>query len=471
MTGPRPLAILVILLLAVPLTVSVALFPLPTVAVLFAVLVVGIVVALPEAGLYLLIALFLVQSSPLYEQYAVFGQQATVADLVGLLALASYAGHAFLRRSTEQASPPSSRGLMGIGVVTAYYVWQLLSVVWSPAVSSDLDLFARQAIESIVLFALLVLVLDTPRRLRGAAAVYAITGFGLATYTIGSFAGGGGFAATLASSSATFRGGLPSTFNVNELALITALVPGFTALASGARTAFTRIFLTAGSVVVVAPALLILDSRGSFIAAIVGVLAAVALSRGKESRAAFGAAMVLGGILLIAAVSTNHVPYYVLQDPTRQLSYGDLNGRGPIWQAALTVFEQHPIIGAGADGFNTLLPGYHITSPIVASTHNDYLQAMADQGIIGLALLLAMLSVVGHAAVIGSRRNPGSIANFAICVISMSAGSFLLIKWFLPTLGLLYCAGLAGGALSRPVRVADRPRRDFAALATEFPPS
>jgi O-antigen ligase len=67
------------------------------------------------------------------------------------------------------------------------------------------------------------------------------------------------------------------------------------------------------------------------------------------------------------------------------ISSEDIGGRVNIWKGALSVFMQHPFIGAGAGTNNYLLGG---------SAHNTYLSILAETGIIGLLFFFCILAVV-----------------------------------------------------------------------------
>jgi O-antigen ligase len=73
---------------------------------------------------------------------------------------------------------------------------------------------------------------------------------------------------------------------------------------------------------------------------------------------------------------------------------GDLaSGRIEFWKTAIKIFLDHPIIGVGLDAFGVAYSKYDVSSGLfrVEQAHNDYLQIMADGGIIGLACVLIFL--------------------------------------------------------------------------------
>jgi len=65
--------------------------------------------------------------------------------------------------------------------------------------------------------------------------------------------------------------------------------------------------------------------------------------------------------------------------------------RARYWKEALEVFEAHPLLGSGAEGFNTAHLRYLDANLDVRHAHGFVVQTLADLGIVGLALALALL--------------------------------------------------------------------------------
>jgi O-Antigen ligase len=67
--------------------------------------------------------------------------------------------------------------------------------------------------------------------------------------------------------------------------------------------------------------------------------------------------------------------------------------RARYWNEALKVFRAHPLLGAGAEGYRTARLRYR-TAPIeVRHAHGFVVQTLADLGLVGLVLALALLAV------------------------------------------------------------------------------
>ena len=78
-----------------------------------------------------------------------------------------------------------------------------------------------------------------------------------------------------------------------------------------------------------------------------------------------------------------------LETTRTELTEGTLNNREVIWAAGLHLFPLHPLGGVGAGGFERAVV------PFLGSEktgHNTYLAVLLEQGLIGLALFLLVLS-------------------------------------------------------------------------------
>jgi hypothetical protein len=82
--------------------------------------------------------------------------------------------------------------------------------------------------------------------------------------------------------------------------------------------------------------------------------------------------------------------------------------RARYWKQALQVFDAHPVLGAGADGYETASLRYRTAPLEVKHAHGFAVQTLADLGAIGLALALALLltwmAAAGRATHMFNRR-------------------------------------------------------------------
>jgi O-antigen ligase/polysaccharide polymerase Wzy-like membrane protein len=75
--------------------------------------------------------------------------------------------------------------------------------------------------------------------------------------------------------------------------------------------------------------------------------------------------------------------------PDRLTAVGSVRAR--YWNEALKVFKAHPVLGAGAEGYATARLRYRTETLDVRHAHGYLVQTLADLGIVGLALTLALL--------------------------------------------------------------------------------
>ncbi len=122
------------------------------------------------------------------------------------------------------------------------------------------------------------------------------------------------------------------------------------------------------------------------------------------------------------------------------LSITSLNGRGPMWDAALEQWQTSPLLGTGARsyeymerGFRTLETKWATYSGEVDAifAHNDYLQCLGDYGLVGLGLVLlvagwhtchAMVAVLKASGRNEAPHGNGLAAGLAVGSVAALAG-------------------------------------------------
>ncbi|MFI4991761.1 MAG: O-antigen ligase family protein [Solirubrobacterales bacterium] len=77
--------------------------------------------------------------------------------------------------------------------------------------------------------------------------------------------------------------------------------------------------------------------------------------------------------------------------PGRLTAVGSVRAR--YWNEALKVFQAHPVLGAGAEGYATARLRYRTETLNVRHAHGYVVQTLADLGLVGLGLTLALLLV------------------------------------------------------------------------------
>jgi tetratricopeptide (TPR) repeat protein len=142
-------------------------------------------------------------------------------------------------------------------------------------------------------------------------------------------------------------------------------------------------------------------------------------------------------------------------DLERRLFSASGNGRSDYWRVALGQAADHPVLGAGAGGYERRWMRERPTSFGARDAHSLYLETLAELGPIGLALLLAALAAP-VVALVRARGEPlVPAAGAAYCAFLAHAG--LDWDWELPAVtvpALLVGGGLVLSARGRGVGIA-----------------
>ena len=196
-------------------------------------------------------------------------------------------------------------------------------------------------------------------------------------------------------------GGLPFGPYVNrnhfagfaELMIPIALVP----LVLG-KVRRERLFLVSLFALVPIIALVLSASRGGIVSFIVemALLFVLLLVRRTRSKYVFlGGLVVSGALLAVSWIGVQQVLERFSNDPSREVTSGKrASMRHDTWR----IFIGHPILGTGLGTLQIVFPPYETLydGKIVNHTHNDYLEALAETGILGglcCAWFLAILLV------------------------------------------------------------------------------
>lgn len=142
--------------------------------------------------------------------------------------------------------------------------------------------------------------------------------------------------------------------------------------------------------------------------------------------------------------------------------------RLPVWQEAYRIFKDSPLTGIGLGAYATVSPTYSsLNSALVLNgeAHNDYLQVLTDTGLIGGALLLWFLVLLGRDVQRGLQSSDANRAGLALgCgggLFAMLIHSFFDFNLQIPSNALLFLLLTALAArLGQPQKV--RKARSFA---------
>jgi hypothetical protein len=131
------------------------------------------------------------------------------------------------------------------------------------------------------------------------------------------------------------------------------------------------------------------------------------------------------------------------------------NGRIKHWRIAVDAFEEHPARGAGAGTFATLWDVRRSSNFEVKDAHSLYLETLAELGVVGLALLLALVAMILIALVGGIRAGPRMIyAGLLGASVAWVLEAGVDWVWEMPAVSAWFF--LAGGAALARRRSAER---------------
>jgi O-antigen ligase len=153
-------------------------------------------------------------------------------------------------------------------------------------------------------------------------------------------------------------------------------------------------------------ALLLSQSRGGLVAFVAEIIFLALVAAGSRSRGTIALKLGLAVVLLVAVIGgaifvggetslTRVADTTTTQDVT--------TGRSQIWQVTLKVIAANMPLGAGLGAFGVAYTPYDSMTGLerVEQAHNDYLQVLADAGLVGLAIggfFLWCLFVLGRDA-------------------------------------------------------------------------
>jgi O-antigen ligase len=134
---------------------------------------------------------------------------------------------------------------------------------------------------------------------------------------------------------------------------------------------------------------------------------------------------------------------------------GVLGDRPAYWRAAAADYRAHPLLGSGPGTFGGAWLQRREAPIDTRNAHSLYLETLAEVGPVGLALLIAALSVP---LVVAARRRSALTATAGSAYVAFLAHAALDWDWQLPavTVAALICAAVVLAA-SRPLASRDRP--------------
>lgn len=340
--------------------------------------------------------------------------------------------------------------------MAALVLWMLLSMAWAPTSRFGSELFFGWLVAGAILL-IVSTTLTTREYLRLAIAAF-IAG-SVVSVAVGLLGG------AVQEESERLVGGSGDP-NFLAAGIVPAMVLCF-GLAVSTRRASVKLALVA-AIGVLTIGLLATGSRGGFIAGIVALVALLALTKRKRALVVSLIALMIGvaGI----AISADSAAWERITD------FNENTGRSELWTVAWQMWQDHPVVGVGFQGFVDHAAGYaRELGPLEFSeflaeepkfVHNSYLELLAEAGVVGLALfvgvVVACVRRCRSAVLSFEERGDEEMATLARSVIAaivalLAAGFFISGStdrrlWVLLALGPAMAACAAGAERVRLVR-------------------
>jgi O-antigen ligase len=349
-------------------------------------LAIGAAVGLGFAGLVIAnitVGLCLFAIVSFLEVLSSIGGSIGVTKVFGLLLVISW----FAAASTRDAGKTFIEAHPSVTYVLAVFVaWSTLSVVWAESSSVAVNASFRY-LQNLLLFLIVFTAIRERRH---------------AVWVTASFVAG----ATIAAVFAVIYRPDPGQYDVaraagtvgdpNELASV---------LVAGLILAAVLVFLVkkspalrlaaAGAVGLCTVGLLFTLSRGGLVALGCAIVASIFV--GGRYRPAILAVMAIVGLLGVGYITA--VAPQASRDRITKLDGG--TGRTDIWRVAGRMVSAHPVRGVGSGNFQLSSVHYLLTNPGAVRydyfvdhpkvAHNTYLHVLAELGLVGLALFLAII--------------------------------------------------------------------------------
>ncbi|MBI1842688.1 MAG: O-antigen ligase family protein [Verrucomicrobia bacterium] len=289
--------------------------------------------------------------------------------------------------------PPIAHGVLAF---VAYAVWRYTQ--------SPIEYVARQEMIKVLVYAALfvVIVANFQRQeashwiaftlifVATAVSMYAICQFVTKSEMVWSF-----------SRPAAYQGRASGTYmNPNHLAgFLEMTLPLAISLTLAGRYSVVMKIMLGYATLVILTGLMLTISRGGWLAAGVGC-GFLFIFWLFQTRERWTPALLIGGALCcVAAVAFTYARNADVRQnrlaETRQ--YNDV--RYKLWPAAISIWKEDPWFGGGLDHFDHRFPKYRIASDQLAGrperVHNDYLNTLADWGVVGAGIIAYCLGALG----------------------------------------------------------------------------
>lgn len=166
-------------------------------------------------------------------------------------------------------------------------------------------------------------------------------------------------------------------------------------------------------------------SRGGMLAAAAGSLMTLLVLVRRQRRHILPAVVSLFLLAGVALLIVQRMPPVAQRLETLRLPFrtASFTERLDAWRAGVRIWQRYPVIGAGANAFRVTYPqARHTTERDVRTfAENEYVQWLAETGVVGLALLLLL-----GAAIVSHWKQAGPVSSDA-CDDALLAGILTVV--------------------------------------------
>ena len=277
---------------------------------------------------------------------------------------------------------------------------------------------------------------DTPERLRGLAATLAVAGCAMALLGIAQYLTASGKLYWIWELEYGGRMFGPYVNRNHFAGLMELWCPLALGMALLPQNSLPRRWFWGALALVMGGAVVLSGSRGgalSLAVAVVSFALLIVAQRGGR-RAAVGllvAMLLMGGLVLALDQGEALDRYKAILHPHAVSQEEAAAYRMAAWRDTFTLFRQNWTIGSGLDSFATLFPGVRTfaTDKIWTHAHNDFLQFLAETGLVGAALGLWVLFAGGIEAARNLRRASGTATGAILAGVASGCLGFLVHGW------------------------------------------
>lgn len=213
-------------------------------------------------------------------------------------------------------------------------------------------------------------------------------------------------------------------------------IPLALGLALAPDAGFLRRWLWCGAALVMAASVVMAASRGGLLAVAVQVavlVIATAALHGRR-RAVVGlvaGVAVLGGFLWYAGSADLLERFTQIGNPGAATVEEVSGHRFEAWAGSLQIFREHWLLGTGLDTFEPHFRGVrqYYTDKIWTHAHNDFLQFVAETGVVGVALGLWLVIAAAREIVRNLRRTAQTATGAMLIGLGCACLGFMVHGW------------------------------------------